>query len=151
WVITVTNTEEMVKTAVVSPLTMIASDGIPYVDGRSHPRSAGTYARILGHYVREEKALSLMGALRKMSLAPAQRLEMRAPAMRNKGRIRVGADADVVVFDPNCVIDRATYQQPGLHSEGIKHVLVNGVPVVKDGNLLEGITPGRGVRAPLAP
>jgi len=149
WVITFTNTEKMVKAAVVSPLTMIASDGIPYVDGRSHPRSAGTYARILGHYVREEKALSLMEALRKMSLAPAQRLEMRAPAMRNKGRIRVGADADIVVFDPNRVIDRATYQQPGLHSEGIQHVLVNGVPVVKDGNLLEGVTPGRGVRAPI--
>jgi N-acyl-D-aspartate/D-glutamate deacylase len=147
WVITFTNTEEMVKAAVVSPLTMIASDGIPYVDGRSHPRSAGTYARILGRYVREQKALSLMEAVRKMSLAPAQRLEKRTPAMRHKGRIRAGADADIAVFDPNRVVDRATYQQPGLHSEGIQHVLVNGVPVVRDGRLLEGITPGRAVRA----
>jgi N-acyl-D-aspartate/D-glutamate deacylase len=151
WVITFTNTDEMVKAAVVSPLTMIASDGIPYVDGRSHPRSAGTYARILGHYVREEKSLSLMEALRKMSLAPAQRLEKRTPAMRNKGRIRVGADADIAVFDPVRVTDRATYQQPGLHSEGIQHVLVNGVPVVKDGRLQEGITPGQPVRAPVQP
>ena len=151
WVITFTNTEEMVKAAVVSPLTMIASDGIPYVDGRSHPRSAGTYARILGRYVREEKSISLMDALRKMSFAPAQRLEKRTPAMRNKGRIRVGADADITVFDPNRVNDRATYQQPGLHSEGIQHVLVNGVPVVKDGRLQEGSTPGRPVRAPVRP
>jgi N-acyl-D-aspartate/D-glutamate deacylase len=151
WVITFTNTDEMVKAAVVSPLTMIASDGIPYVDGRSHPRSAGTYARILGRYVREEKSISLMDALRKMSFAPAQRLEKRTPAMRNKGRIRVGADADIAVFDPNRVIDRATYQQPGLHSEGIQHVLVNGVPVVKDGRLQEGSTPGRPVRAPVQP
>lgn len=149
WVITFTNTDEMVSAAVVSPLTMIASDGIPYVDGRSHPRSAGTYARILGHYVREEKSLSLMEALRKMSLAPAQRLEKRTPAMRNKGRLRVGADADITVFDPNRVRDRATYQQPGLHSEGIQHVLVSGVPVVRDGQLIEGATPGRPVRAPV--
>jgi N-acyl-D-aspartate/D-glutamate deacylase len=151
WVITFTNTDEMVKAAVVSPLTMIASDGIPYVDGRSHPRSAGTYARILGRYVREEKSISLMDALRKMSFAPAQRLEKRTPAMRNKGRIRVGADADIAVFDPNRVTDRATYQQPGLYSEGIQHVLVNGVPVVKDGRLQEGSTPGRPVRAPVQP
>ena len=149
WVITFTNTEEMVKAAVVSPLTMIASDGIPYVDGRSHPRSAGTYARILGLYVREQKALSLMEALRKMSLAPAQRLEKRTPAMANKGRIRANADADIVVFDPERVTDRATYKEPGLHSVGIQHVLVNGVPVVTDGKLLEGVTPGRGVRAPV--
>ena len=151
WVITFTNTDEMVKAAVDSPLTMIASDGIPYVDGRSHPRSAGTYARILGRYVREEKSISLMDALRKMSFAPAQRLEKRTPAMRNKGRIRVGADADIAVFDPNRVTDRATYQQPGLYSEGIQHVLVNGVPVVKDGRLQEGSTPGRPVRAPVRP
>jgi N-acyl-D-aspartate/D-glutamate deacylase len=151
WVITFTNTEEMVKAAVVSPLTMIASDGIPYVERRSHPRSAGTYARILGHYVREQKSLSLMDALRKMSLSPAQRLEKRTVAMLNKGRIRVGADADIVVFDPSRVTDRATYQQPGLHSEGIQHVLVNGVPVVKDGRLQEGITPGRPVRAGIQP
>ena len=151
WVITFTNTEEMVKAAVISPLTMIASDGIPYVDGRSHPRSAGTYARILGRYVREQKSLSLMEALRKMSLAPAQRLEKRTPAMRNKGRIRVGADADITVFDPSRVTDRATYQQPGLYSEGIQHVVVGGVPVVKDGRLQEGVTPGRPVRAPVQP
>ena len=121
------------------------------MDGRSHPRSAGTYARILEHYVREDKSLSLMEALRKMSLVPAQRLEKRTPAMRNKGHIRVGADADIVVFDPSPVTDRATYQQPGLHSEGVQYVLVNGVPVVKDGRLQEGITPGRPVRAAVRP
>ena len=86
-----------------------------------------------------------------MSLAPAQRLEKRTPAMRNKGRIRVGADADIAIFDPSRVRDRATYQQPGLYSEGIQHVLVNGVPVVKDGRLEEGVTPGRAVRASVEP
>ncbi|MCI0418404.1 MAG: amidohydrolase family protein [Acidobacteria bacterium] len=151
WVITFTNTEEMVTAAVVSPLTLIASDGIQYRDGRAHPRSAGTYARILGRYVRERKALSLMEALRKMTLLPAQRLEKRTPVMRNKGRIRAGADADITVFDASRVIDRATYQQPGLYSEGIQQVLVNGVSVVKDGRLQEGSTPGRPVRAPVKP
>ncbi len=149
WVITFTNTEEMVTAAVVSPLTLIASDGIAYRDGRSHPRSAGTYARILGRYVREQKSLSLMQALRKMTLLPAQRLEKRVPAMRHKGRIRVGADADITIFDPGRVLDRATYEKPGLYSQGIEHVLVNGVPVVKDGQLKDDMTPGRAIRAPL--
>ena len=71
--------------------------------------------------------------------------------MHNKGRFRVGADADIVAFDAGRVTDRATYQQPGLHSEGFQHVLVNGAPVVKDGRLLEGITPGRPIRAPVQP
>lgn len=149
WVITFTNTEEMVTAAVVNPLTSIASDGIQYRDGRAHPRSAGTYSRILGRYVREQKSLSLMQALRKMTLLPAQRLEKRVPTMRSKGRVRVGADADVTIFDPARVIDRATYEKPGLYSEGIEHVLVNGVPVVKDGQLKDGVTPGRPVRAPM--
>ncbi len=143
------NTEEMVRVAVLSPLTMIASDGIEFVDGKGHPRGAGTYSRILAKYVREEKSLSLMDAINKMSLMPAKRLEARAPSMKNKGRLRPGADADIVVFDAARVKDNATYDRPVQYSEGYQWVLVNGVPVVKDGKFQEGVTPGRPVRAPI--
>jgi dihydroorotase len=84
-----------------------------------------------------------------MTLMPAQRLERRAPAFRDKGRVRTGADADLTIFDPNRVIDRATYDEPLQYSEGIEFVLVNGVPVVKDGQLVTGVFPGRAARAPL--
>jgi N-acyl-D-aspartate/D-glutamate deacylase len=102
---------------------------------------------VLGRYVREEGALSLMEALRKMTLMPAQRLEPRVPAMRDKGRVRVGADADVVVFDPQRIMDRATYEQPTRHSTGMRFVLVNGKFVVRDGNVVDAATPGQPVRA----
>ena len=125
-------TEEIVETALKHPLTMIASDGI-LQNGKGHPRTAGTYSRVLGRYVRERGALSLMDALRKMTLMPAQRLERRVPSMKNKGRIRVGADADLVVFDARSVIDKSTYDEPAKYAEGTRYVLVNGVIVVKDG------------------
>src|SRR5712664_1128769 len=89
------NTPENVHAAIVSPLTMIASDG-HLANGKGHPRTAGTYALVLGRYVREEKVLDLMTALKKMTLMPAQRLETRAPMFKDKGRIRVGADADIM-------------------------------------------------------
>ncbi|MBI3209206.1 MAG: amidohydrolase family protein [Candidatus Solibacter usitatus] len=145
-VISFTNSEEMVRTAALSPLTMIASDGI-LRNGLGHPRSTGTYSRILSAYVREEKALPLMEAIRKMALMPAQRLEARVPAMRNKGRIKMGADADLVVFDAQTVADRSTYEKPAVPSEGFRFVLVGGVPVVEGGRLNEKEYPGRGVRA----
>jgi dihydroorotase len=140
------NTPEMEALAIESPLTAIASDaGIN--NGQGHPRTAGTYARVLGYYVREKKSLSLVDAIRKSALMPAQVLEAWAPAFRNKGRLQPGADADVVIFDPATVIDRATYENPGAMSEGFRHVLVGGVAVVKDGALVEGVFPGRGIRA----
>src|SRR5216683_4264157 len=122
------NTPENVHAAIVSPLTMIASDG-HLANGKGHPRTAGTYALVLGRYVREEKVLDLMTALKKMTLMPAQRLETRAPMFKDKGRIRVGADADILVFDANRVIDKATYEKPLQYSEGIQFVLVNGIAV----------------------
>jgi N-acyl-D-aspartate/D-glutamate deacylase len=141
--------EAVVRTAVSNPMVMVASDGMRIEGPKVHPRGQGTFARVLGHYVREEKALDLMTALRKMTLMPAQRLEKRAPMFKDKGRIRVGADADVTIFDAEHVIDRATFDEPLQHSEGIRFVLVNGVPVVRDGKLVESVFPGHAARAPI--
>jgi N-acyl-D-aspartate/D-glutamate deacylase len=143
------NTEEVIRTAVAHPLTMIASDGFDVAPGEGHPRSAGTYSRILGRYVREAGLIGLPEALRKMTIEPARRLEARVPAMRNKGRIREGADADITIFDAARVMDRATFEQPAQFSEGIEYVFVEGVPVVARGELNESATPGRAIRAPI--
>jgi len=142
--------EEAAREAVANPIVMIASDGMRITGAKVHPRGQGTFSRVLGHYVREEKALDLMTALRKMTLMPAQRLEKRAPAFKNKGRIRVGADADITIFDPDRIIDKATFDEPLQYSEGIEFVLVNGVPVLKKGQLVDGVFPGRAARAPIS-
>ena len=140
--------EPIVRLAIADPMVMIGSDGMPATGASVHPRGQGTFARVLGKYVREEKVLDLMTALRKMTLMPAQRLEQRAPAFKDKGRIKVGADADITVFDANRVVDRATFEKPLQYSDGIQFVLVNGVAVVSDGKLVEGGFPGRAARAP---
>jgi len=145
-VATFTNTEEMIEKNMAHPLVMVASDGI-MENGKGHPRAAGTCARVLGRYVRERKALTLTEAIRKMSLMPAQRLASMSPAMRNKGRIRVGADADIAVFNPDTVTDRATFEQPNLPSEGIPFVLVQGTLAVDAGKVVEGVHPGKGIKA----
>ncbi|MEO8159392.1 MAG: amidohydrolase family protein [Betaproteobacteria bacterium] len=141
------NTEEIVTAAVASPLTMIASDGFDVAEGQGHPRSAGTFSRVLGRYVRELKVISLMDGLRKMTLMPAQRLEERVPAMRKKGRIRLGADADLTLFDPERIIDVATFERPAQFSSGVKYVLVGGVAVVEGGVPRRDLHPGRPIRA----
>ena len=140
---------EFVQQAINSPLTMIASDGSEMKDGKGHPRSTGTFSQVLGRYVREAGSLTLMDALRKMTVMPAKRLEARVPQMRDKGRLRIGADADLVVFDPARVIDRSTYQQQSLPPDGIAHVIVAGIEVVSGGRIVEGVAPGRAVRAPV--
>jgi dihydroorotase len=132
--------EDIVKLAIGHPLVMIASDGI-LENGKGHPRAAGTYTRVLGRYVREQHALTLMEALRKMTVAPAERL-----GIGSKGRIALGADADLAVFDAARVIDRATFENPAQYAEGMVYVLVNGVLVVRNGSLVDGVAPGRGVR-----
>ena len=134
---------EWIKRGLAHPVTMIGSDGMPYAPG-AHPRTAGTYSRILGKYVREEKVIDLPTAIKKMTIMPAQRLEKLSPMMRRKGRIQIGADADITIFNPNTIIDKADFK--GLaFSEGVEHVFVNGVQVLKDGKLLENTFPGRAI------
>lgn len=141
--------EQQTRTAIASPLSMIASDGF-IENGKGHPRTSGTFAKVLGRYVREEGAVTLMDALRRMTLEPARRLERRTPAMANKSRIRVGADADLVIFDPATVIDRATYENAGIPSAGIPYVIVGGQLVVDQGEITAA-RPGRAIRAPVTP
>ncbi len=136
--------EEMIDLAMRTPFVMVASDGMPYAPG-AHPRSAGTFSRVLGRYVRERGAVGLVEALGKMTFMPARRLEPVAPAMKNKGRLREGADADVTVFDPAAVRDTATFETDLSFSEGIRHVLVAGSFVVKDGASVPNAFPGRAV------
>ena len=132
---------EWIKKGVSHPVAMIASDGMPYAPG-AHPRTAGTFSRVLGKYVRKERAMDLMTALKKMTIMPAKRLEGASPMMRNKGRLQIGADADITIFDPNGIIDKADFK--GLkYSEGVEFVLVNGTLVVKDGKIVETTFPGR--------
>ncbi|MDQ3701567.1 MAG: amidohydrolase family protein, partial [Chloroflexota bacterium] len=116
------------------PLSMIGSDGSslrvdgPLGQGKPHPRSYGCFPRVLAHYVRERRVLSLEGAIRKMTGVPAARLRL-----RDKGLVRWGMDADLVVFDPATVRDAATFADPHRYAEGIRHVLVNGAVTVQDG------------------
>ncbi len=135
---------EWIELAMRTPFVMVASDGMPYAPG-AHPRSAGTYSRFLGYYVRELELMPLIEAVAKISLMPAQRLEKVAPAMARKGRLQVGADADVTVFAPGRIIDTATFEDDLSFAEGVEHVLVNGTFVVRDGETVEGARPGRPV------
>ncbi len=133
--------EEMIELAMRTPFVMIASDAMPYAKG-AHPRSAGTFCRVLSRYVRERKTISLIDALGKMSLMPADRLSAIAPKMKNKGRIQLGADADIVIFDPETVSDRATFDSGLQFSTGMHHVIVSGAFVVRDEKLVPEVYPG---------
>jgi N-acyl-D-aspartate/D-glutamate deacylase len=136
------NTQEMVDAVIAQPLVMIASDG---EDG--HPRNAGTFSRILARYVRERGSITLMDAIRKMALMPAQRLEKSTVAARRKGRLQEGADADIVVFDPKVVVDRSTYAAPREPSVGMKYVLVGGTVLIDQGKLAADTFPGKALTA----
>ena len=135
---------DWIERAMRAPFVMVASDGMPYAPG-AHPRSAGTFSRVLGRYVRKQGVMSLMEALGKMTLMPAERLQAIAPQMRNKGRLQVGKDADITVFDPNLIIDTATFEDDLSFSKGVEHVLVNGQFVVRSGKTVEGVRPGKAI------
>src|SRR5438046_6673032 len=135
---------EWIKAGIASNGTMIASDGMGYAK-LAHPRTAGTFSRVLGKYVREENVIDLNTAIEKMTLLPAKRLEVIAPMMRFKGRIQIGADADITIFDPNTIIDKATFEKGLAFSEGIEYVIVNGVFVLKNGKTITNVFPGQAV------
>jgi len=135
---------EWIKTGIASKGTIIASDGMPFAK-LAHPRTAGTFSRVLGKYVREEKVIDLNTALEKMTLLPAKRLEGIAPMMRFKGRIQVGADADITIFNPDKVIDKATFEKGLEFSEGIEYVMVNGSFVLRNGKTVNNVFPGQAV------
>lgn len=138
--------------ALSHPWTSIASHADPpWVTARGwgHPRTVGTYGRLFGTYVRDERLLTLMEAVRKSSLMPAERLRERVPAMARKGRLQEGADADIVVFDPERFAERATFDS-STPSKGMRFVVVAGQVVVADGELLP-VAAGLPVRAPFEP
>ena len=137
------NTQEVVDKIIPHPLVMIASDG-----AEGHPRNAGTYSRVLAQYVREKGTLTLMDALRKMTLMPAEMLERSTPAARQKGRLQEGADADIVVFDAATIRDQATFKKPMEPSVGVRYLLVGGTVVVDGGKIVPDVFPGRALVGP---
>ena len=137
------NTQEVVDKIIPHPLVMIASDGLV-----GHPRNAGTYSRVLAQYVREKGTITLMDALRKMSLMPAEMLERSTPAARQKGRLQENADADIVVFDPGTISDRSTFEKPMEPSVGVRYLVVGGIVVVDEGKIVPNVLPGRALLGP---
>jgi len=143
WVVIFGNTQEVVDKVIPNPLVMIASDGL-----EGHPRNAGTYSRVLAQYVREKGTITLMDALRKMSLMPAEMLERSTPAGHQKGRLQEGADADIVVFDARTIRDRSTFAKPMEPSTGVRYLVVGGTIVVDEGKIVPNVFPGRALLGP---
>ncbi len=157
--------QRLLDLSVLYPGGAIATDAMPWTNAKgeiiegdvwplpddafAHPRSAGTYSRFIGRWVRERNAISLLEAIRKTSLNPAQILEDSVPQMKKKGRLQVGADADIVVFDLETIIDRATYTEPAKLSTGFRHVVVNGTPIIDEGKRQGNALPGQAVRRPV--
>jgi hypothetical protein len=131
------NSQAVLDKLIPNQLVMIASDGL-----EGHPRNAGTFSRVLAQYIREKRTITLMEALRKMSLMPAQMLERSTPAAHQKGRLQQGADADIVVFDPATIADHATFQKPMEPSVGVHYLLVAGTVIVDDRKIVPDLYPG---------
>ncbi|WP_027555944.1 amidohydrolase family protein [Bradyrhizobium sp. Cp5.3] len=157
---------DLLDMAVLYPGGAIASDAMPWTladggvytgdawplpkDATSHPRSAGCFTRFIREWVRERRTVSLLEGIRKCSLIPAEILQHSTPAMRAKGRLAPGADADIVVFDYNTLTDRAEFSAMNRPSEGVRHLIVSGYPLIADGVLDVAARPGRPVRRPAA-
>ncbi len=156
--------QDYLDQSVLFPGGAIASDAMPWTskgqpvtgdvwplpdDAFAHPRSAGAFTRFLRDYVRERRKVTLREGLRRMTLIPAQILEGSVPQMKRKGRVQVGADADLVAFDMATVSDRATYTQPNQTAVGMRYVIVNGTAVIGDGKLIRDALPGRAIRRPV--
>jgi N-acyl-D-glutamate deacylase len=160
-----THHRDLLDLSVLYPGGAIASDAMPWSlsdgtvytgdawplpeDATSHPRSAGRFARFIRQWVRERQALSLLEGMRKCTLIPAEILAASTPAMRAKGRLQLGADADVVVFDLETLIDRAEFTAMNRPSEGVRHLLVSGQPLITDGVMDVAARPGQPVRRPV--
>lgn len=156
---------DLLDMSVLYPGGAIASDAMPWTlsDGRtytgdawplpadatSHPRSAGCFTRFIREWVRERQAVSLLEGVRKCALIPAEILAASTPAMRAKGRLQAGADADIVVFDFDTLTDRATFSAMNRASEGVQHLIVSGQPLITDGVMDVAARPGRPVRRPV--
>ena len=136
--------DEWIREALGRDIVMVASDGMPYAPG-AHPRSAGTFSRFLGRYVRDEGLMPLMDGLAKITIMPARRLEGMTDQAARKGRLQVGMDADITVFDPDSIIDTATFEDNLSYSIGVVHVLVNGEFVVRDSENVDGAMPGQAI------
>jgi N-acyl-D-glutamate deacylase len=156
---------ELLDMSVLYPDAAICTDTMPWVaaDGsfywgtewplpaglNNHPRASGNYCRFFRKWVRERGVLSWMDAIRRTSLIPCQILEDCVPGMKKKGRLQADMDADIIVFDPETVAERADFRQPALTSQGVKHVIVNGTFLIRDAELDTAALPGRAVRAPI--
>jgi len=141
--------EEWTRHLVAAPDVILSSDGLPIIslEQKVPPQGIGSFAKLVGTYARDEKLLPMMTALSKITLQPAQLLEKAAPAFRLKGRLQIGMDADITIFDPLVIKDMATYENPHQPSIGVTHLLVNGRFVIKHGDLEEAVFPGRQIFA----
>jgi N-acyl-D-glutamate deacylase len=156
---------DLLDLSVLYPGGAIASDAMPWSlsdgtvytgeawplpeDATSHPRSAGCFTRFIRQWVRERQAVSLLEGVRKCALIPAEILAASTPAMRAKGRLQPGADADIVVFDLEALTDRAEFTAMNRPSEGVRHLLVGGQPLISDGVMDVAARPGQPVRRPV--
>jgi len=140
--------EDDVKTALAHPMISIGTDSGaraetgPLSESKSHPRAWGSFPRVLGKYVRDEKLIALEEAVRRFTSRPAARV-----GIADRGLLRPGFKADITIFNPETIIDRSTFEDPTHYSQGVEHVFVNGAAVVSDGKITDA-RPGQAVRGP---